>query len=60
MQCNAFLSQIRAQDRSSDLYLLIGLVLDLVVVVAELLAHVSRHEATLSGLALGLLDDGAD
>jgi len=53
--------RLRAQDRSSDLYLLIVLVLDLlIVVVAKLLAHVSRHETTLGGLALGLLDDGPD
>ena len=57
-----FLSQIliikreRAGNKSPDL----SLVLDLVVIVGELLAHVSRHKATLGGLALGLLDDGPD
>jgi hypothetical protein len=64
MQCNAFFSQIliingsaQETNRSSDL----SLVLDLIVLVsAELLAHVSRHKATLGGLALGLLDNGPD
>ena len=38
----------------------LSLVLDLIIIVAELLAHVSRHKTTLRGLALGLLDDGHD
>lgn len=46
----------REKDRSPDL----SLILDLVIIVAELLAHVSRHKTTLRGLALGLLDDGHD
>jgi hypothetical protein len=38
----------------------LDLVLKLVVVVAEFLAHVSRHKASLGRLTLGLLDDGHD
>jgi hypothetical protein len=59
MQC--ILAQIsnqwaRAREDHPDL----NLVLELVVVVAELLAHVSRHKTALGRLALGLLDDGHD
>jgi hypothetical protein len=46
----------RKKPDSPDL----NLVLELVVVVAELLAHVSRYKAALGGLALGLLDNGHD
>ena len=58
MQCilSIIINGSAQKTRSPDL----SLVLDLVVIVAELLAHVSRHEATLGGLALGLLDDGPD
>jgi hypothetical protein len=55
MQC--ILPQSTFQNKSPAL----DLVLDLVVIlVAELLAHVGRHKTTLGRLALGLLDDGSD
>jgi hypothetical protein len=59
MQC--ILAQISDQWASQKAdHRDLNLVLKLVVVVAELLAHVSRHKAALGRLALGLLDNGHD
>jgi len=51
------LDVIRGKQRSRPSSLVLDLV---VVVVANLLAQVSRDKTAVGGLALGLLDDGAD